>query len=124
MDAENFVIMGGEPYPNITPEDVRSKFHGSLFGQDLADAFAVCSNKFWWVEDNVYDYEEGTPEHKKAQAITDEWGGLMDEYEEQILSILRSDGIDVPNRGRIAVLAPVMERYGYKDGNGWWIKET
>lgn len=123
MDTENFVIMGGEPYPNVTPEDIWSRFHGHLSGQDLADAFAVCSNKFWWVEDNVYDYEEGTLEHKNAQAITAEWCGLMDEYEEQILSILRSEEIEIPNRGRITVLAPFMERYGYKDGNGWWIKK-
>lgn len=123
MDAGNFVIMAGEPYPNVTPKDIQSRFHGHLSCQDLADAFAVCSNKFWWVEDNVYDYEEGTPEHKKAQAITDEWCGLMDEYEEQILTILRSEGIEIPNRGRITVLAPFMERYGYKDGNGWWIKK-
>ena len=124
MDVENFVIMASEPYPNVTPEDIRSRFHGSLSGQDLADAFAVCSNKFWWVEDNVYDYEEGTPEHKKAQAITDEWCGLMDEYEAQILTILRRKGVEIPNHGRITVLAPFMERYGYKDGNGWWIKES
>ena len=62
------------------------------------------------------------PDFTEAQAITDEWCGLMDEYEEQILAILRSEGIDIPNRGRITVLAPFMERYGYKDGNGWWIK--
>lgn len=123
MDADKFVIMSGEPYTNVTPEDIRSKFHGSLSGQNLADAFAICNNKFWWGEDNVCGYEEGTPEHKKAQAITDEWCELMDEYEEQILSILRSEGIDIPNRGRITVLAPFMKRYGYKDGNGWWIKE-
>lgn len=123
MDTENFVVMGGEPYPNVTPEDIRSRFHGHLSEQDIADAFAVCSNKFWWVEDNVYDYEEGTPEYKKAQAITDEWCGLMDEYEEQILSILRSEGVEIPNRGWITVLALFMERYGYKDGDGWWIEK-
>ena len=119
---ENFMVMASEPHPNITPEDIRSRFHGCLSEKDLADAFAVCSNKFCWVEDNVYDYEEGTPEYEQAKAITDEWCELMDEYEEQIFVILRGEGIDIPERGQIIVLTPFMEKHGYKNGNGWWIK--
>ena len=127
MEVENVVIMASEPCPNVTPEDIRSQFHGCLSEQNLADAFAICSNKFWWVEDNVYDYEEGTPEHKQAQAITDEWCELMEHYEEQIFCILRSEGVEIPDTGRIAVLIPFMERNGYYDSNGWWMikeKET
>lgn len=122
MDANSVFIMGSEPYPNVTPEDIRTRFHGCLSEQDIADAFAICSNKFWWVEDNVYDYAEGTPQHAEARAITDKWCELMEEYEQQIFTILRSEGVDIPECGRIVVLAPFMERHGYKDGGGWWVK--
>ena len=116
-------IMGKEPIPNMSAEEVRAFFADKHTQKDLADAFAVTSNKFWWVEDNEYDYEEGTPEHKATCAITDEWRNLMDEYENQILEILTSEGAIIPATGRIEVLKPFMARFGYIDGNGWWIKQ-
>ena len=79
-NLNDIVIMESEPIPNKTPTDVRNYFIGRNTEKDLADAFVIVSNKFWWVEDNEYDYEEGTPEHIAACAITDEWGALMDEY--------------------------------------------
>ena len=121
-NLNGIVIMASEPIPNKTPTDVRGYFAERKSERDLADAFAITSNKFWWVEDNVYDYEEGTPEYIAACAITDEWGSLMDEYEERIFMILRNEGAEIPETGRIKVLEPFMKRNGYRDGNGWWIK--
>ena len=121
-NLNGIVIMASEPIPNKTPTDVRGYFAERKSERDLADAFAIASNKFWWVEDNVYDYEEGTPEYIAARAITDEWGALMDEYEERIFMILRNEGVEIPETGRIKVLEPFMKRNGYRDGNGWWIK--
>lgn len=115
-------IMGEEPMPGITPADVKEQYSGELTEQELADAFAISSNKFWWVEDDVYDYEEGTPEHQAACAITDAWGELMDYYESQIFAILQNEGVKIPETGRISVLEPFMLRNGYIDGTGWWIK--
>ena len=121
-NLNDIVIMASEPISNKTPSDVRGYFAERKSERDLADAFAIASNKFWWVEDNVYDYEKGTPEYIAACAITDEWGALMDEYEERIFMILRNEGVEIPEKGRIKVLEPFMKRNGYIDGNGWWIK--
>jgi len=121
-NLNDIVIMASEPIPDKTPTDVRGYFAERKSERDLADAFAIASNKFWWVEDNVYDYEKGTPEYIAARAITDEWGALMDEYEERIFMILRNEGVEIPETGRIKVLEPFMKRNGYRDGNGWWIK--
>ena len=122
-NLNGIVIMASEPIPNKTPTDVRGYFAERKSERDLADAFAIASKKFWWVEDNIYDYEEGTPEYIAACAITDEWGALMDEYEERIFMILRNEGAEIPETGRIKVLEPFMKRNGYRDGNGWWIKD-
>lgn len=116
-------VMAEEPIPNMSAAEVKAYFADKHTEKDLADAFAIVHNKFWWVEDNEYDYEEGTPEHKAACAITDEWGALMDEYEARIFEILRNEGITIPKTGRISVLTPFMARHGYSDGNGWWIKD-
>jgi len=117
-------IMGEEPLFNMTPQDLQERFSGTLSENELATAFALSSNEFWWVEDNVYDYEEGTPEHREARRITDEWCKIMEHYEEQIFDILRKEGVEIPDTGRIVVLVPFMERNGYFDGNGWWIEKT
>ena len=121
-NMNDIVIMTSEPIPNKTPTDVRNYFAERKNEKDLADAYAISHNKFWWVEDDVYDYEEGTPEYEAARVIVDEWGALMDEYEERIFMVLRSEGITIPKSGRINVLNPFMKRNGYFDGNGWWIK--
>ena len=121
-NMNDIVIMASEPIPNKTPTDVRNYFAERKTEKDLDDAYAISHNKFWWVEDDVYDYEEGTPEYETARVIVDEWGALMDEYEERIFMVLRSEGITIPKAGRINVLNPFMKRNGYFDGNGWWIK--
>ena len=121
-NMNDIVIMASEPIPNKTPTDVRNYFAERKTEKDLADAYAISHNKFWWVEDDVYDYEEGTPEYETARVIVDEWGALMDEYEERIFMVLRSEGITIQKAGRINVLNPFMKRNGYFDGNGWWIK--
>ena len=61
---EPILIMGFEPDPERTPEDVRQWYSQDRSEAGLAKAFAAASNKFWWVEDNIYDYPEGTPEHQ------------------------------------------------------------
>lgn len=116
-------VMGEEPLSDITPQELRKIYSGTLTESELATAYALSSNEFWWVEDNIYDYEEGTQEYKEAVQITDNWRSLMEYYEEQIFDILRKEGVDIPPCGRIVILAPFMKRNGYLDGNGWWIEE-
>ena len=116
-------VMAQEPVPNMNASDIKTYFADKKTEKDLADAFAMASNKFRWVEDNEYDYEKGSPEHKKACAITDEWGELINEYENRIFEILKNEGITILATGQIGVLNFFMERFGYVDGNGWWIKQ-
>lgn len=82
-NINDIVIMADEPIPDMTLEDARNYFFGKQTEKDLAKSFAIASNKFFWVADNEYDYEEGTLEHRLAREITDEWCALMDEYEEK-----------------------------------------
>ena len=111
-----------EPIPNMSPMDVRNQFLEKQAEKDLAEAFAIVSNKFWWVEDDTYDYEHATPEYERARAIADEWGLLMDEYKGKIIKILLSEGVVVPQHGVMRILEPFMVRNGYQNGNGWWVK--
>lgn len=120
---EKTFVMASEPLPDMSPEDLREWYSHNQSEQGLAVAYAAAHNKAWWVEDNEYDFEEGSPEHAEACAITDAWFTLMEEFESRIFSILRSEGVVIPEKGRIVVLCPFMERNGFFDGQGWWIRK-
>lgn len=118
--SDDILLMDSEPIPDSTPDDIRAWYASNHDEASLASAFALVSNELWWVEDNIYDYEEGTEEYKRACDITDAWGKLMEELLADIFDILRSQNVSIPNDGWITVLAPFMERNGYEDGGGWW----
>ena len=122
-DYDNLHIMVSEPAPEMSVDDVRIWLDGPLSEKELAEIFAAVSNKFWWVEDNEYDFEEGTEEYKEAVRITDEWGCLMYECLNRIFDIMKSEGVTIPDKGYNDVLIPFMTRNGFKDGSGWWIEE-
>lgn len=92
--------------------------------QELAEAYAMASNKAWLVEDDVHDYEEGTPEYQEACRVTDDWFAVEETLRNKIFTILKSEGVDVSTERYIYVLKPFMERNGYRDGGGWWIRNT
>ena len=62
-------IMVSEPIPSTTAAEIKEQFENMTTLQELADVFAITSNKFWWVEDNEYDYEKGTKEYQEARKI-------------------------------------------------------
>ena len=52
-NLNDIVIMASEPISDMSPSDVRSCFAGKETEKDLADAFAMASNEFFWVADNI-----------------------------------------------------------------------
>ena len=120
---EAIFIMAEDPTPDISPQDIKGKYSPPLTENELAEAFAITSNKFWWIEDIVYDYDEGSPEYQQAKALVAEWQSLMEVYEAQIYGILKSEGVVIPEYGQIDVLIPFMERNGFEDCTGWWMKK-
>ena len=115
--------MIGEPAFQATVTEIRGKFLSNPSEKALADSFAIASNQFWWVEDDVYDFDVGSDGYIAARRITDEWGELMNELKERIFEIMRKEGVEIPKTGQIIVLEPFMKKHGYEDGCGWWIKE-
>ena len=120
---EDTFVMCGEPSPNLTIDKANQIFNEIETEKDIADLFAIVENKAWWIEDEVYDFEEGTDEYKKAVEKTDIWFALSDKLRKMIFDILKSEGAEIPDKGQIVVLEPFMKRNGFINGSGWWIKE-
>ena len=123
MFDKGTVIMGGDPAPDVSAEGLKADALRAETEKELADAYAMASNKAWWVEDDVYDFNEGTPEYKEARRITAEWFAVEELIRNKIFEILRAEGVNIPKRGYNEVLVPFMDRNGYRDGSGWWVRK-
>lgn len=121
---EGTVVMGGDPLPKKSLEEMWSIAKECRTTQELVDAYAGTSNKFFWIEDTEYDFEEGTEEHKEARAFTDAWEELIDYLEARVIARAIEEGLLAerqPNSGLVKQLDAFMRKYGYRDANGWWI---
>lgn len=121
---ENIVIMGCDPTPDVSIEEMNMIAKQAETEKDLADAYAMSTNKAQWVSDDVYDYDEGTEEYNNACRTTDEWFAVSDSLRNRIFRILKSEGVAIPKQGYNEVMKPFMERNGYRDGRGWWVKDN
>lgn len=118
--SDDVIAAATEPDAEWTPEEIRKWYHQHHTEAGLAQTYAVVSNNFWRVEDDVYDFEEGTPEYQEACRITDAWGNLSKELEVEIFSLLKNEGWEIPESGTLEVLVPFMVRNGYFYNIGWW----
>ena len=119
------VIMGGDPLPKKSLEEMWVIAKGCRTTRELVDAYAGTSNKFFWIEDTEYDFEEGSEERKEACAIIDAWEELMDYLETRVISCAIGEGLFAerqPNSGLAKQLEAFMRKYSYRDANGWWIR--
>ncbi len=83
-------------------------------------------NKFWYIEDDVYDYDEYSEEYERVCAVVDAWGDLMDELDKRTIKTASDEGLLAerqPNSGTVKQLEAFMDKYGYRDGCGWWVKK-
>lgn len=119
---KDIIVMGGEPSPDMTLEMAEIAAKECVTESELASLFAIVENKAWWIEDEEYDFAEGTVEHRQAVEKTELWFALADKLRKRVFCILQSEGVEIPSIGQIAVLDSFMKKNGYKNGQGWWVK--
>lgn len=117
------VVMCFEPAQGLTIEKARELFEQVENESDLARIYVAVENKAWWISHDVYDFDEGTEEYEEISKISKAWFDLMKKIQASIYEILKSEGVEIPERGCIKVVEPFMRRNGYRDGNGWWIED-
>ncbi len=114
-------VMASDPAPNLTLEMAQEMFETIESELDLAVLYTNVENKFWWLEDDIYDYEEGSKEYIELRGTLDSLWTLLQLLKERIFDILRSEGIVVADKGQVKMVEPFMIRNGFKNANGWWI---
>ena len=95
--------------------------------QELVDVYARVHNKFWFIEDDLYDYEVWTEAYERVRSIVDGWRGLMSDLERRVMETAEQEGLLAerrPDAGTIKRLETFMKKYGYRDGRGWWVESN
>lgn len=75
------------------------------------------------MEDDLYDYEEGTEEYIRVRRNVEAWGEIMDSLDARVMAVAREEGLLSERRlnaGTIKQLEKFMKKYGYRDSCGWW----
>lgn len=109
-----------------TEDDMRRILKAVSSTQDLVDAYVESYYKYKFYEDSEYDHEEGAKEYEDACALTDRWSDLMDDLESKVLKAALDEGLLSANsadQGMIKQLEAFMDKYGYRNTGGWWVKK-
>lgn len=119
-DEDEWIIMGPEDGREMNVAVLKSKIHEIQSERDHAEAYCIASNKYWGLVVNYSD----TDEWELVEAIASEWGELYEALTEDILEILRTEGVQIPDAGQVSVIIPFMARNGYRYCAGWWDELT
>ena len=123
--TDGTAILIGDPMPDKSVEQMQLDIASISSTQELVDVYVQVHNKFWYIEDALYDYEEESEEYIRVKEIVEAWGEMMDLLDKKIMVAAKEEGLLAerqPNSGTVKQLESFMKKYGYKDGGGWWIK--
>lgn len=114
------VIFVNDPLPSFLPDDIRVWLKDNYSEQNLADAFATTHNKVGWL---IHEADEDWA----VQEMFEKWNELYRELYTKIFEILREENISKNTNHKLKggthyIAKPFMEKYGYRDGGGWWIQ--
>lgn len=104
---------------------MRVDIDGISSTQELADIYVQVHNKFWFMEDDLYDYEEGSDVYNKIRDNIDAWAEIMDLLDSRIMKSAQQENLLAerrPESGTVKQFEVFMKKYGYRNGCGWWVK--
>ena len=78
---------------DISIERMKQIISGIDSTQDLVDAYVSVHNKFWFIEDDIYDYDEGTEEYKRKYSVMKAWYNMMHELDRRIMKSAAEEGL-------------------------------
>lgn len=113
------------PKSDLTIEEAKRLFKKCRNEQDLSNIYSEVDNMAKRLKNYLYDIEcENVDISDELMKASSEWSALEDKIQKEIFKILRKEKVMIPRVGFSMVLIPFMERNGYRDGQGWWIKKS
>ena len=121
---ENALILTTEPFVGFRPEDLRTWLKSHCEDADLAAALAEVHN-----HTGCLGHELDESNDKWLTYTFEEWWALEKDLYEMVTASMRQANLcgkanyDLEQKGLHYLVKPFMEKNGYQDGSGWWIKE-
>ncbi len=125
-EFENILILSGDSLTNKTVDEMKEELENNTTTQQLVDVYVNVHNKFWFIEDDIYDYDEGSEEYERVDDLINQWYQFMEQLDQEIMEKASEEGLldEVDsNSGTTKRLKSFMSKYGYRDATGWWVKK-
>lgn len=120
----NAVVLCSEPLKDRSVDDMRLWISQNRAESDLATAMSLVHRKSGWLA-HLTDDEGGEIYAEESH----KWWELEKELCSEIISIMKEENErgaanhNLEKRGWHYMIEPFMNRNGFRDGAGWWIKE-
>ncbi len=118
------IVMATEPAQDLTPDDLLHDFRVvDDSDENLAAVYAIAFNQVGWL---MHEYDEEYDPEIEDRYLA--WSKVEAELREEIFSVLRHENpvalekALAERKGYYYIVKPFMERNGYLDGQGWFIK--
>lgn len=127
----DIAILCKPPLSNYVPDDVRRWLEERNYSDSaVADAMAEVGKKSGWLHHELNDPDNDEETRAKYSEEFDGWWELEKALAAEILKRLEKQNTEqgtaykTTGKGWHFLIEPFMKQNGYRDGAGWWIKET
>ena len=123
------VIMASDPLKDYTPDIIREVLTRYQTDEAIADIMAVVANKTGCIGHDIDDPDNDEETNSRIIAEHNAWWVLEKELYAEIIRRLEEENRTkgtayvTAGIGLHYIIKPFMERNGYRDGAGWWVKK-
>ena len=120
----DITIMDDDPLPYLGVEGMWKEVDKIRSMQELIDEYAAVHNKFWFMENNINNYEENTEECRRVCRECGEWAEIMNTLFHRVMEEGDKEGFLYdfqPEKRYIKQLTRIMGMFGFGDVSGWWL---
>ena len=127
-NLSDIAVMASAPLDGYTPKNIREMMVLNKTDKDIAEFMAIASNQTAWISHEVNDPDNDEKTNSRIRSEYDAWWTLEIElYSEIIRRFEENNQFQVTvytdyNIRFYNIINSFMERNGYCDRAGWWIK--
>ena len=122
-------IMASDPLEDYTPDIIRDVLTRYQTDEAIAAIMAAVANKTGWLGHDIDDPDNDEDINSRIIEEHDAWWVLEKELYVEIIRRLEEENRTkgtayvTAGIGLRYIIKPFMERNGYIDGAGWWVKK-
>ena len=126
-ELDNSLDMSADMTDGFVAEDLREWLSEFNTESGLAIALAQANMKVGWLLHELSDPDKRYV--SRVIIVFDDWRELYEELHSRIIAILKEENESGKAKHNLEetrghyVIMPFMERNGYRDGSGWWVRK-